>query len=204
MKCFFKKMCLAAAMLAVALTFSARSARAQEIYPIDGGRTTVTFAPDFLTTLSTLKITPQAVTESQLYGDKIFFPITSGALSLDSARGQILHTGGLSLVAGTSSVRLYSFVINTLNDDAYVTGLVVANGRFLGRVKVFRVELPGDLKLPLDPKDGDFFLSDVKLTLAADAATALNDAFNVRGFAGGQTIGRSLSLVLVPLTADGH
>ncbi len=204
MKCFLRKMCLAAATLAVALAFSANSAKAQEIYPVDGGRTTVNFTPDFLTSLSNLKITPRAVTDSQLYDGKIFFPISSGALSLDSARGQILHAGGLSLVSGTSSVRLYSLIINTLDDQAFVTSLVVANGRFLGRVKLFDLELPNDLKLPLDPKEGDFFLSDVKLTLAGDAATALNDAFNVSAFAGGQTVGHSLSVVLVPLTADGH
>jgi hypothetical protein len=204
MKSTLKSICLAAAMLAVALTFSASYANAQEIYPVDGGRTTVTIAPEFITTLATLKITPAAVTDSQLYDGRIFFPISSGALSLDSARGQILHAGGISLIAGASTVHIYSLVINTLNDDEFVSGLVVADGRFLGRVKLFNVELPSDLKLPLDPKDGDFFISDVKLTLAGDAATALNDAFNINGFAAGQTFGHSLSVLFVPLTADGH
>lgn len=194
----------ATAMLAAAFAFSSTLARAQDICVVEGGRTTVTLSPEFTTELASLKVTPGAVNTSQLYGSKVFFPITSGAFSLDSARGQILHSGGITLTEGKTEVKLESFIINTLDEKPFVTGLVIANGKFLGRVKVFDLELPSDLVLPIDPKDGDFFLSDVKLTLSGEAASALNDAFNVSAFAGGEVVGHSLSLVLVPLSADGH
>jgi len=200
-----KKLCLAAAILVSALTFSANAAQAQSIYPIEGGRTTVTFTDGFLSELGSLKVTPAAVYGSQLYGSKIFFPITSGAVSLDSARGQIVHSGGIALTAGSTEVRAESFIISILDDKAaFITALVVANGRFAGRIKLFDIELPSDITLPLDPKDGDFFLSDVKVKLSTEGAAALNDAFNVTGFNGGQVVGNSLSLVFTPLSADGH
>ncbi|WP_263353611.1 hypothetical protein [Acidicapsa acidisoli] len=198
-----KKLTFAAPIVAVVLTLTPIAAQAQEIFPIEGGRTTVTLSKAFLADVTAIKATPTSIVPSQLYNNQIFFPITSGAISLDTATGQILHSGGITLTAGTKVVRLDSFILNTLGEQPYVTALVVANGRFLGRINVFDAELSSDLKLPLVPEDGDFFLSGTKLTLDPAGAAALNDAFGVKTFEDNLYIGYALSLVFVPLNADG-
>jgi hypothetical protein len=78
------------------------------------------------------------------------------------------------------------------------------NGRITGRVKLFDLALPSDLTLPIEPKSGDFFLAGVKWNLDPDGAAALNDAFATHVFENNLLIGDSLSLVLLPLTADGE
>ena len=198
-----KKLSVAASAVAVALTVSITSAQAQQIYPVEGGRTTVTLSKVFLADLTALKITPTAVVTSQLYNNQIFFPITSGAISLDTAAGQILHSGGIALTAGTKVVRLDSFTITTLGEQPYVTALAVVNGKFLGRINLFDLELSSELTLPLVPKSGDFFISGTRLNLDPQGAAALNDAFGVKTFEDNLFVGNALSLVFVPLNADG-
>ena len=199
-----KKLCLAVAVMAAAVSISATSALAQEIYVVEGGRTTITLTKGFIDTLANNNIVATTLYDSQLYNGKIDFPITSGAVSLKTVAGQMLHSGGINLTSGSKVVRIDSLTFNTLSDTPFVTGLVIVDGKFLGRIKLFDVELPSDLTLPIVPKDGDFFLSDVKLTLDGDAATALNSAFSVKVFNPGATFGYSLSLVFVPLAADGE
>ena len=202
MYAWMKKLSLSAAMVAAAVTLSATLAHAQDIYPVEGGRTTVTLTKSFIDTLANLNIVPAAAVTSQLYDGAIDFPITSGAISLKTAEGQILHSGGINLTDGTRVVRLDSFVYNLLSDKPYVTALVVVDGKFVGRIKLFDIMLPTDLALPIAPKSGDFFLSGVKLTLDEEAVTALNGAFATKNFKAGADAGFSLSLVFVPLSAD--
>ena len=199
---FMKGLYLAVAFLAAGFSLSATSARAQDIYVVDGGRTTKTLTKGFIDTLANLNIVPTAGNTSQLYDGVIDFPITSGAISLKTASGQLVHSGGINLTMGAKVVHLDSFIINTLSDTPFVTALVVVDGKFVGRIKLFDVELPSDLTLPIVPHDGDFFLSGVKLTLDEEAATTLNQAFSVKTFTAGSNIAHSLSLVFVPLTAD--
>jgi hypothetical protein len=197
-----KTLSLAAALLAVAFTVSVTSAQAQAIYVVDGGRTTVTLTKGFIDTLANLNIVPTEALDSQLFNGVINFRITSGAFSLATADGQLLHSGGVNLTAGTKVVRLDSFIINTLSDKPFVTGLVIADGKFIGRIKLFDIELPSDLTLPLVAHDGNVYLSGVKLSLDEEAATALNQAFGVTAFSAGANFGYSQSLIFLPLNAD--
>lgn len=199
-----KKLSLAAAVMAAAASISTTSAFAQDVYVVQGGRTTVTLTKGFIDTIANNNIVATTVYGSQLYNGKIDFPITSGAVSLKTAAGQLLHSGGINLTLGSKVVRLDSFIVNTLSDQPFVTGLVIVDGKFVGRIKVFDVELPSDLTLPIVPKDGDFFLSGVKLTLDEEAATALNAAFSTKAFNPGAGFGYGLSVVFVPLAADGE
>ena len=202
MYAWMKKLSLSAAMVAAAVTLSATFAQAQDIYPVEGGRTTVTLTKGFIDTLTNLNIVPTAAVTSQLFDGAIDFPITSGAISLKTAEGQILHSGGINLTDGARAVRLDSFIINTLDDKPFVTALVAIDGKFVGRIKLFDIAPPTDLTLPIVPKSGDFFLSGVKLTLDGEAATALNGAFATKNFKTGANAGYSLSVVFVPLSAD--
>lgn len=198
-----KKLSFAAPVVVAALTLSATCAQAQGIYIVQGGRTTVTLSKAFLTDLTTLKITPTTLYSSQLFENKVFFPITSGEINLANAAGQIEHSGGIALIAGTKEVRLVSLTLTTTGEQAYITALVVANGRLIGRINLFDVELSSELKLPLVPENGDFFLSGSKLNLDPAGAAALNDAFGVKTFEDNLYVGYAGSVVFVPLEADG-
>ena len=198
------KLSLAVSFAAAALSLSSTLARAQKIYIVDGGRTTLTFSKTVLADFTKLGITSTAIAGSQLYNNQIYFPITSGAVNLENAYGQMLHAGGINLTAGTKQVRLDSFIFSTTSEESVVTALVVVDGKFLGRIRVFDIELPSDLTLPLNPKSGDFFLAGVKWNLDPQAAAALNDAFKTTVFENNLFIGNSLSLVLMPLNADGQ
>lgn len=202
MKSLLWKLTYAAWMVAVALTISPALALGQNIYPTEGGRTTLTLSKPFLADIAAIGATPTAIAGSQLYNNKISFSIASGAISLDSATGQVLHAGGLTIAAGKKDIRLDSFMLTTLGEQSYVSALVVSNGKFLGRVNVFDITLPSDLKLPLAPNDGDFFLGGVQWNLDPAGAAALNDTFDTKAFKDDMFIGDSLSLVFVPLAAD--
>ena len=191
------------ALAVLALTTCVTTAKAQGIYTVQGGRTTVTLSKGFLGDLTTLKIVPTALYGSQVYENQVFFPITAGEINLANAEGQILHSGGIFLTSATKEVRLQSFILTTTGEQAYITAIVVANGKLVGRINLFDVELPSTLKLPLDPHSGDVFLSGLKLTLDPAGAAALNDAFGVKTFADSSYIGYALSLGFVPLSADG-
>lgn len=198
------KLTFAAAITAVALTLSASSAYAQKIYVVEDGRTTLTMSKVFFADLAAIGATPTPVAGSQLLDNQIYFPITSGAISLQTAEGQILHSGGININTTTKQVKFDSFIVNTIGEESFVTALVVVDGKFLGRIKVFDLTLPADLTLPVVPKNGDFFLAGVRWNLDPEGAAALNDAFATKVFADNAFIGDSLSLIFVPLNADGQ
>jgi len=204
MNCSFRKLTIAAAVAVVSFALSPISASAQKIFVVEGGRTTLTLSKVFLADLASIGAVPTPVAGSQLYLNRINFPLNSGAVNLENAAGQMLHAGGINLTLGTKLVKLDSFIVNTIGEESFVTALVVVDGRFLGRIKVFDLQLPNDLSLPLVPKSGDFFLGGVRWNLDPEGAAALNDAFGTKVFVDNLFIGDSLSLVFVPLNADGQ
>jgi hypothetical protein len=189
-------------MVAAAFTLVATNAKAQWISPVEGGRTTVTLSPAFLADLTTAKVTPSAAYPSQLYLDQIDFPISSGAISLETAKLQVLHTGGINLVAESRQIRLEELILTTYGEQAYISALVVADGRFFGRVNVFDVTLPGNTTSPLEPKNGEFLLGGLELHLDPAGASALNDVLGVKTFADNLYVGYAQSLIFVPLNAQ--
>jgi hypothetical protein len=198
-----KKLFLAAHVLAAAFTLLATSANAQDICVVNGGRSTVRLDLGLIFTLAESNIGLTGTDTSQRTLGFINFPITSGAISLDTSAGQILHSGGMILTSGTTAVTLDSLIVDTLSDNPFVTALVEINGNFVGRVKLFDFVLPSGLTLPIVPNQGAFSLSGVQLTLDDEAATALNQAFGSKAFAPGAEFGDLQSTVFVPLTAPG-
>lgn len=198
----FRKLTLAAPVAAALLLAS--SAFAQDvttIYPVQGGRTTLTLSKGFLADITAAGAAVSTVSGAQLDENQIAFALNAGEINLANAEGQMTHNGGITLTAGKKAVTLDSFILTTFGEQAYVSALVVANGRFVGRVNVFDVTLPSDLTLPITPKSGDFFLS-LSWNLDPAGAAALNDALGTTAFHDSVYVGYSLSLVLVPLTAD--
>lgn len=176
------------AALLIAATLST-SITAGPSLVLNEGRTTVNLSNDFLGALNALSLSAGGVGDSRLSSGIIGFPITNGALDLANAKGEINHGGGLFLATRTTRVELLSFNIDTTGATPTITGIVLVNGDFVGRIPLFNLTLP-TLTLPLQPHAfGTLFIPGVKVALAPEAAAALNQVFGVTAFAGGFNIG---------------
>jgi hypothetical protein len=156
--------------------------------PIESGQTAVTLSSGFVAAATSLGVGLATVIPGQLFAGVVSFPVTGGALDLATARGEIYHSGGLELTAGTTRVQLLNFTIDT-TAAAKLTGLVVANGSVVGRVHLFNLLLPAAVVPPLVPDNQLLTIPNVRVTLSADAAAALNALFNVTAFTPGFEIG---------------
>ncbi len=176
--------------LALTILCIAAAGYGQQTRTVESGRTSVTLSSTFTSALQSLNVTPGVVAPTHIWDGVASFPITGGALDLDTAFGNILHSGGLTLAAGNTHVRLQSFIIDTTAPAPVLTGLVVVKGKLVGRVPLFNVVPPAGLTLPLKPDDCVLLkLNGVELTLTSTAASALNSIFSVSAFAPGLDIG---------------
>ena len=182
------RLSLAAPIVALSMLASANLVSAQKTETIEGGRTTVALASSFLSALGSLDVTPDTVGPTRLHNGSVNFPVTGGAIDVDTAVSQILHSGGLTLTAGQTQVTLQSFIIDTTGSPV-ITGLVSADGKLLGRLPLFDLALPSGITLPLKLHDGRIILRGVGVTLDGTAAGALNSVFHVTAFEAGFTIG---------------
>jgi Htaa len=132
---------------------------------------------------------PAAFAAEQVYWA---FPITQGVIDAANARGSIHHSGGIRLSAGSVDVQLRNFIIDTTTSPVSLTGDVIANGNFAGRLPLFNVTLP-TLTLPIAPNArGEVMIPGARLSLTAQAAAALNGAFNVTAFAANFEVGTAM------------
>lgn len=177
-----------AALSALACTFTIGAIA--QTYPIEGGRTNVTLASEFAGALNSLSVFVGPIGKARLLHGVASFPINGGSLDVAAAKGEVTHEGGLFLTAGGTSVRLMDFNIDLTGSTPGLTGLVIANGAVVGRIRLFDIALPTGITLPLRPMAGRFFdLDGARLTLNSGAATALNTVFGINAFAGGFPIG---------------
>ena len=153
------------------------------------GETRVQLSSDFVSALGTLGVSPGTVFPTRLHRGAVNFPIVAGAIDTTTAKGELIHSGGLTLAAGTTKVQLQSFTIDTTGAKPVITGIVSVNGQLLGRLPLFNLELPSNLTLPLVPRGGWITLSGVGVKLSGTAAGALNSVFNVNAFTEGFNIG---------------
>jgi hypothetical protein len=190
-----KSLVLGAAFLAVS-ALASTSASAQATVQVGGGVTSVALSSVFTGALTTLGVTPSPLSPASLSGATANFPVTGGAVDADTAKGEIDHSGGLVLTAGSTVVTLSNFDITYLSGAPVLTGIVTANGTLVGRYALFNLAV--DASLPIQPKN-DFYvyLPGVKLTLTSGAANLLNGAFGVTAFTGGIPIGTANASLLV-------
>ncbi len=153
------------------------------------GETKVQLSSDFVGALGSLGVAPGTVFPTRLQNGAVNFPVVAGAIDLQTAQGELLHSGGLTLTAGGKKVQLQSFTIDTTGTQPVITGLVSVNGQLLGRLPLFNLQLPSNLTLPLTPRGGWLTLSGVGVKLSATAAGALNSVYNVTAFTEGFNIG---------------
>lgn len=180
----------AAMMCAAVFGISSAGLFAQSTQTIQRGNTYVQLASSFVSALASLQVAPGTVDPSQFYGSYVNFPVTGGAIDLDSAKGQVLHSGGLTLTAGSTQVVLQSFIIDTTNPQApVISGLVTKNGTLVGRVTLFDLKPPSGVTLPLSAPGGFLGLNGVGVTLDPTAANFLNSTFNTNALSGSTVIG---------------
>lgn len=102
-------------------------------------------------------------------GKGIGFPITGGEVDSETLAGTIDHSGGLRFSAGATEVELTDFVVDT---EAGTLSSTVG-GESLDTLALDLSELERS-------EEGDVIVaSGIAATLTADAAEALNDAFEV-------------------------
>lgn len=178
------KQLISVACLAASFSFA-------QTVPVASGRTSVTLSSDFLSALTTLQVRPGVAGQGRLVGAVASFPITQGSVDATNARGEIFHTGGITLDAGTSTrVQLLNFTIDTSGNSPILSGVVLVNGSLVGRIPLFSLRLPAGLTLPLAPRGGAVVdLNGVGVLLSRDAADALNGVFRVTAFVQGFNIG---------------
>jgi hypothetical protein len=172
--------------LSFTLAASAIAAHAQ-VLDVRAGITTVNLSSSFVSALGTLKVTPSALSGSQLGGTYIDFPIVDGALDLSTGEAEITHGGGLRLTAGKTVVDLRDFIIDATSSQPTITGLVIADGKLVGRVTLFNLAISSkDVQA-----DGGFllYIQDVGVTLTSGAATTLDSVFGTTALKGGTGIG---------------
>jgi hypothetical protein len=178
------KSVIAKAGLVAACCLVASAAFAQKTKTVDGGLTSVKLSETFTSAASSLGVTLGTVAPTRLSNGTVGFPITGGAIDLDTAAGNIVHSGGLTLEAGGIEVRLESFIIDTTSTTTgapVLTGLVVVNNKLVGRLPLFNLVLPSDFSLPLKAEGGVFLqLNGVGLTLTSTAAKALNSTYGLK------------------------
>jgi hypothetical protein len=110
------------------------------------------------------------------------FPIVEGKVEKDPLGGKIVHSGGLSFSAGSKSVVVKRFVIDL--DRFVLTAKVAGTGQ---RIDLLRLGAPEGVKVSAE----QIVLRGVDAKLTAQAAKALNEAFDTDLFAGGLLIGEA-------------
>lgn len=191
-------------ILAAALAVPAVASAAPTVNTF-GGNTQVTLSNEFVGALTALGITPSAEFPGRLAAGRATFPVDAGEFDAGTAKGEIIHTGGLNLTRGGTTVTIATFTIDTIGTQPTLTGIVKANDSIVGRIPLFNLSLPAltlpirpvQFPPPLAPQFGQVLIPGVGVTLTATAAAALNDAFGVTAFAAGIPIGTAVANVFV-------
>jgi hypothetical protein len=153
---------------------------------VRAGVTKVDLAESFVSALSSLHVAPAPLGASELKGTTIDFPILVGQFDSSDNKSEIIHSGGLSLTAGGTVVDLRDFIIDTTGTKPIITGLVVLDGKVVGRLTLFDLSLKD---AALDNYDCVLILKNVDVTLDSGAAATLNSVFKISALAGGLNIG---------------
>ena len=110
------------------------------------------------------------------------FPIVGGKVDKHPLGGKIVHSGGLSFSADSEKVVVKRFVIEL--DRGVLTAKVAGTGQ---RIALLRLGAPEGVKVGSER----IVLKGVDAKLTAQAAKALNEAFDTDLFAGGLLIGEA-------------
>jgi hypothetical protein len=189
-------------LLTLGLAAGAVAASAQNTVAIQSGVSTITLSPILGSLLQGYTI--GAVSPSSLTNGVVSLPVAGGAFDLDTAKGEVFHTGGLTFTKGNYVIALTDFLIDTTDDSQsgitapIVSALVIANGAVIGRLPLFNLGKPTGFQLPVPLTDKYLFtLNGSAMTLNATAAEELDKAFGVSTLTGGLSIGTVNTLAVV-------
>ncbi len=171
---------LAALVAAFALLMPSAASSASKVKLVDG-KTTLKLDSGTAGVLTDLGVTVGPVGSAKASKKGIAFPITGGRVDAETLEGKIKHSGGLSLTAGSTVVKLTRFYVNV---DAKPDLTAKLGG---ARVSILDLDLSD---LVRKDQGSTVKLRGISATLTAGAATALNDAFGVTAFEKGLAIGK--------------
>lgn len=148
---------------------------------IKGGRTSLTVASGTLGVLTKNGVSVTPIKPASASGATFSFPITGGKVKPKTAAGTITHDGGLTFKAGKASLGVEDFTIDTTKGvlTARVSGTHT-------RVPLLKLDTSS---AKISAKWGKLTVSNVKASLTAEAASALNKTFHVSLFKAGLAIG---------------
>lgn len=149
------------------------------------GRTTIQLATAFSDTLRASGVQGFVLRPGTTFRGKAVFYISSGEFDLSTARGEVLHRGGLRFAKGTAVVDFVNFAIDT-SGSPVLTASVKVNDTFVGRIPIFNLAFPA-LTLPLT--NSRIEINSIGLTLRDEAANVLNNAFAALIVSNGMTAG---------------
>jgi hypothetical protein len=174
----------------VVLALSATTAQSAERHngnaiALSGGKTWLKIDKDTAAALSDagVKVEATGAAEGPTAARPYFtFPIVGGKVDKDPLGGKIAHSGGLSFSADSEKVVVKRFVIDV--DRAVLTAKVAGTGQ---RIALLRLGAPEGAKVGSER----IVLRGVDAKLTAQAAKALNEAFDTDLFEGGLLIGEA-------------
>jgi hypothetical protein len=147
---------------------------------VAGGSTTLKLAPGTARALNALGVAVAPLRPAKAGKAGVSFPVSGGSVDPATGAGTIEHRGGLRLRAGDTTVDLRNFVINAGSTNTI--GVQVGKKR----LHAFRIGLD-DAKVTR--RGIQTLVGNVKVTLSARGAAALNKAFGVKAFQRGLRIG---------------
>ena len=177
---------LAAALLALALSAPpAQSAERSATTQVTGGQTLLRLDGGTAAVLADAGVGIRATGPATgPAGSTLFaFPIVGGEVNKDQLGGRIVHSGGLAITAGGTTLVVKRFVINL--DTGYLTARVAGAGV---RIPLLRL---GAVTGGVKAAPGILVLNDVNVRLTGTAANALNQTFDTNLFSGGLLIGQA-------------
>jgi len=153
--------------------------------PVSGGKTLLELDKDTAGALSDAGIKVEATGKATgPTGNGVFrFPIVGGKVDKDPLGGRIVHSGGLAFSIGSERVEVRRFVIDL--DRGVLTAEVAGAGQ---RIALLRLGAP---KGGVEVGSERLVLRDVNAKLTAQAAAALNEAFDTELFEKGLLIGEA-------------
>lgn len=176
----------AAALLALALSAPpAQSAERSAAVPVTGGYTLLQLDAGTAAVLTDagvgIEATGPAIGPA---GSTTFaFPVVGGEVNKKQLGGRIVHSGGLAITAGDTTLVVKRFVIDP---DRGVLSAKVAGAD--ARIPLLRL---GAATGGVQASPGLLLLKDVNVRLTATAARALNQTFNTDLFEAGLPIGKA-------------
>jgi hypothetical protein len=174
----------AAALLALALSAPpAQSAERNATVPVTGGKTLLKLDDGTAAVLTDAGVGIRA-TRPALGGGTVFaFPGVGGEINKKQLSGRIVHSGGLAITAGDTTLIVKRFIIDL--DTGYLTAKLAGAGI---RIPLLRL---GAVTGGVQAAPGVVVLRDVNVRLTGTAAGALNQTFNTNLFSGGLLIGQA-------------